>query len=98
MTQYINDGVYIHEILHNIIFDYLEVYDKHTFQKINKYTKTIHIKDLSNINSKYLKNINDNIIKTYKYVTILYAQNNPNITNIKHMIKLKKIDAFGLYC
>ena len=45
----------IHEILHNMVFVYLEFYVKHTFQKLNKYTNMIHIKDLYNIDKKFLK-------------------------------------------
>ena len=40
---------YIHEILCNLIFNYLNFYDKHKFQKINRYTNKIQIIDLWSI-------------------------------------------------
>ena len=74
-----------HEFLYNVVFVYLDFYDKHKFQKINKYMNTIHVKDLFNLNNDVLKN--------YKYVVKLYACNNIKITNINHMAKLKELDA-----
>ena len=41
----------IHQILYRIIFKYLNFYDKHTFQRTEKYANNIHIIDLSNINN-----------------------------------------------
>ena len=41
----------IHEILYNVVFAYLGFYDKHQFQKINKYTNMIQVKDLYHIDN-----------------------------------------------
>jgi len=84
---------HIHEILYNVIFTYLEFYDKHTFQKMNKYTNKIHIKNLYDIDEIYLGELDDKIIKKYRHVTKLNAKNNFGITNINHMTKLKELNA-----
>ena len=39
----------IHEILYGMVFPYLDFYDKHKFQKINKCMDRIHVKDLYDI-------------------------------------------------
>ena len=83
----------IHQILHNIVFRYLNFYDKHTFQKISKYTNNIHIIDLSNIDKIYLDKLDDAILKNYEHVNILDASNNKIITNINHMVKLTELYA-----
>ena len=64
---------YVHEILHNVIFTYLKFYDKHVFQKLNKYTNTIYIKYLLCIyDRKYINKLDDNILKTYKHATKIH--------------------------
>ena len=73
---------YVHEFLYNVIFSYLRFYDKHTFQKLNKYTYKIYIKNLSNIDHKYMHKLNDEIIRNYKFAIKLCARNNPEIANL----------------
>jgi len=85
--------MYIHQVLCNIVFTYLEFIDKHAFKRICKYTNKIEIIDLYDIDRKHLKKLNDDILLNYKSVRRLDACSNYNITNVKHMTKLKELIA-----
>ena len=80
----------IYEILNNIVFIHLDFYDKHTFQKVNSYTKKINIVDLSEIDEKYLARLDDIILRNYNHATKLSTWN-PKISKINDMIKLKEL-------
>ena len=85
----------IHQILLHVIFEYLGFYTKHTFQKINKNTNKIDIKNLYNIDQKYVMNFNDDILKKYKRVQKLDINHNRYITNMCHMTQLKELNMCG---
>src|SRR3989339_235780 len=54
---------------------------------ICKELNRLQITDLYNIEEKYKNALTDNILRNFKFVKILYASCNPNITDegIKHM-------------
>ena len=85
----------IHNILLTIVIEYLHFYDKHTLQKINKYTNCIQITDLYNIKNIFLEKLDDNILKQYKSAIKLNVTDNQKITNINHMRKIKILNASG---
>ena len=82
-------------VLYDLIHEYLDFIDKLHHKTTCKYLKLIKIMDLYNIDNKYLKKLNDQILKSYIYVTQLNASFNPNITSLNHMTKLKKLDICG---
>jgi len=85
--------MHIHQILLNIIFEYLEFYDKHIFKRINKYANKIRIIDLYNIDFRYLRDLDNKILMNYSDAIKLNADCNSNITNVNHMTKLKESGA-----
>ena len=58
------------------------------------YTK-LEIHDFWNIKAKYSKLLTDEILQLHSFVTDLTIVDNPNITNINHMTRLKKLFIFG---
>ena len=62
---------------------------------MNKYTDTIRIKDLLNIDYKYRLKLDDKILKNYSDIIKLCANYNTKITDINHMTKLKVLHAYG---
>lgn len=54
---------------------------------------SLKIIDLYSIDKKILLKLNDKILKNYQYVIELDANNNNNITDVNHMIHLKKLNA-----
>ena len=82
-----------HEILHNIIFNFLNFYDQHTFGRINKHNTMIHITNMHDTDLKYLKRLDDKILQNYDFIVKLDARRNPNVTNVNHMKKIKVLDA-----
>ena len=85
----------VHQILLNLIFDKLIFHDKHTFKRINKYTKKMKIIDLYNIDCEYSSYFDDDILMNYIDATKLNAKGNRNITDVNHMTKLKVLRACG---
>jgi len=83
----------VHQILLNLIFDKLIFHDKHTFKRINKYTKKMKIIDLYNTDCEYSSYFDDDILMNYIDATKLNAKGNRNITDVNHMTKLKVLDA-----
>src|SRR5258706_292463 len=79
----------LHNDLHQLICDYLDFIDILHHKIVCKQFKFIKIKDLYNINSKYLCKLNDCILKQYVDVIELNARHNPKITSLNHMTKLK---------
>lgn len=49
----------------------------------------LRITDFYNIDKKYLMRLTDNILKSYPYIKILDASNNPKITNVNYLSKLE---------
>ena len=66
------------------------------FRCVNKmFHAKLEIHNLSAINQKYLKLLTDDILRLHPTATSLCIVNNPNITNINHMTKLKKLFIVG---
>ena len=85
----------LHNDLHQLICDCLDFIDVLHHKIISKRFKSIKIKDLYNIDLKYLRNLNDHILKQYIDVTELNASNNSKITTLNHMTKLRKLNITG---
>src|SRR5271154_5496072 len=81
----------LHNDLYRLICDYLDFIDVLHHKIVCKRFKSIKVKDLYNIDLKYLQNLNDHILKQYIDVTELKIINT-NITNLNHMTKLRKLD------
>src|SRR5271154_4171858 len=81
----------LHNDLYRLICDYLDFIDVLRHKIVCKRFKSIKVKDLYNIDLKYLQNLNDHILKQYIDVTELKIINT-NITNLNHLIKLRKLD------
>ena len=82
----------IHQILYNLVINYMNFYDKHIFKKLCKYTSKIDIIDLYNIDDKYSDRLDDSIINKYNNVVRLYVSTRSIISNVNHMTKLKELD------
>src|SRR5271170_3073664 len=78
--------------LHQFICDYLDFIDILHHKIVCKRFTFIKIKDLYNINSKYLHRLNNYILKQYVDVIELNASHNPKITSLNHMTKLRKLN------
>jgi len=81
----------IHQCLFYSIFQYLGFESKHSFKKINKNCNKLSIKDLYNIDIKYLRKLNDVILLNYPNVTQLRADCNKNINVFNNLNKLEKL-------
>jgi len=92
--------------INNIIFYLLSFRSKHEFKKINKSSTKLKIIDLLNIEIKYLRKLDDKILKNYPQTIKLYASNNKLITKINKMKNLRVLYAeescglshFGFSC
>src|SRR6185503_2503142 len=82
----------LHADLYNLICDYLDFIDKIHHLIVCKQFKFIKICDMYNIDSKYLKCLNDEILKNYRDLEKLNARNNSKITTLNYMKKLKILD------
>ena len=71
--------------LRQIIFKYLNFNTKHRFRMIDKQNQKLQIIDMCYIPSKYIRNINDRILKKYKYITMLYQYQKYDITNMTNL-------------
>ena len=76
--------------LHSLICDYLDFIDILHHKIVCKRFKSIKVKDLYNIDFKYLQNLNDHILKQYTDVIELKISN-IYVTNLNHMTKLRKL-------
>ena len=77
----------------NLIFNKLDFLNQIRLKQVCKfYYNNLHIIDLYNIDYKYKKLLNDEILKNYHYIKYLDVWNNPKIKNISHMKNLKKLD------
>jgi len=81
-------------ILQYITDKYLDFYDIMNVLKINKKCNRIKIKDFWNISDKIQIKLSDEILKKYNDIEFLDAEINPKITNVNHIINLKKLDTF----
>ena len=72
------DKIYLD--LLKIIFNKLDFLSEIRFRQVNKFCyKNLHIINLCNINYKFLKLLNDDILKNYHYIQYLDAINNKKI-------------------
>jgi len=85
----------IHEILCSIVFKYLTFYSKHVFRRISKIMRSIDIVDLKNIDYKYLRKIDNEILQNYTRVKMLNASYNIYINNINNLTSLKELITHG---
>ena len=81
-------------ILQYITDKYLNFCDIMNLIKINKKCNRIKIKDFWNISNKIQIKLSDEILKKYNDIEFLDASKNPKITNVNHIINLKKLDTF----
>src|SRR5439155_584370 len=82
----------------NLIFNKLDFLNQIRLKQVCKfYYNNLHIIDLYNIDYKYKKLLNDEILKNYHYIKYLDVWNNPKIKNISHMKNLKKLHCSD-YC
>jgi flagellin-specific chaperone FliS len=82
-----------------LIFEFLDFLSKITFRGTTKYMYKLEIHDFYNIEKKYLKLLNDEILLNYPYIKYLNASGNRNITNVNHMGKsLIELNASGTFC
>ena len=72
--------VILHTDLHYLISEYLDLTDVLRHKIVCKRFKSIKIKDLFNIDAKYLHNLNDHILKQYTDVIELKIRTT-NVTN-----------------
>ena len=80
------------------IFEQLNFLSKLSFVFISRNTKdNFYITDLHDIDNKYLKRLNNDILKNdiFRFAAKLKANN--KIINVSFMTNLKKLDAFGNY-
>ena len=83
----------------NIISHYGHFFDKIRLKSVNKYLySVVKITDLYDIDDNLLNKLDDNILINYCHVLKLNAKDNPNITNVNHMIYLQKLNASNGNC
>src|SRR5439155_15131162 len=74
----------------NLIFNKLDFLSQIRFRQISQfYYKHLQITDLYHIDYKYLKLLNDEILKNYLHVKYLNANDNSRIKEIGHMKNLE---------
>src|SRR5439155_556418 len=79
-----------------LIFNKLDFLSQIRFRQISRfYYKNLQITDLFNIDYKYIKLLNDKILKKYPYVEFSNASRINRIKNINHMKNLKKLFCIG---
>ena len=82
-------------VLQYIADKYLNFNDIINIIKINKKCNRIKIKDFYNIPDKIKNKLTNEILNKYNDIEKLDANNNPKITNINHLEKLKTLCAYG---
>jgi len=85
----------IPEILYGECFKYLQFYSKHTMRRISQKCRQLKITDLCNIDYKYVRKLNDEILQNYTHATKLNANYNEKITDVRQLTKLKLLLACG---
>ena len=91
LIDYYYGMVDLHIILGNLVFTYLNFYDKHTYKRMNAYANRMKITDLFNIDKKYLKKLDYKILLDYKFVVRLNAGQNYGITDVNYLTNLKEL-------
>ena len=81
------------DIVYQKIFDNLGFASKHYFRNMCSKFQEFNIVDMMNIDEKYLKRIDQKIINNYKKVVMLQVLPTGKITDLNHMIYMRKLDA-----
>ena len=75
-----------------LIFKYLNFGPKHSLKRMSRSTnKYLHIIDLWNIHDAYLRELSDDILLNYPYVTKLICDFNRKIKHVNHLKFLKEL-------
>jgi len=86
-------------VLCNIISNYIDFKSKHKLKLACKSLNTICIKDLYNIDDKYVQKFDMKILSRYSKMTSLNLSYNTNIFDLNSFTKLKRLCAKGdVYC
>jgi hypothetical protein len=74
-----------------LIFINLDFLSKIRLKRVSKNLNSLEIYDFYNIEKKYLRLLNDQILSKYYFIKYLDASYNNNITNVNHMYNLQKL-------
>ena len=83
--------------IHQLILEHVDFPTQIRFRCVCRiFHAKLAVKDFLHIDKQYLKLLSDDILRSYPFVEKLDASDNPKITNINYLTKLKELNARDL--